>query len=51
MKSDVEIRRDVEAELRWEPRVNDVTATPSKIESPSAFRRTRSASCWSRLEL
>jgi osmotically-inducible protein OsmY len=26
MKSDMEIRRDVEAELRWEPRVNDATA-------------------------
>ena len=26
MKSDMEIRRDVEAELQWEPRVNDATA-------------------------
>ena len=26
MKSDMEIRRDVEAELGWEPRVNDATA-------------------------
>jgi osmotically-inducible protein OsmY len=26
MKSDMDIRRDVEAELRWEPRVSDATA-------------------------
>jgi osmotically-inducible protein OsmY len=26
MKSDMDIRHDVEAELRWEPRVNDATA-------------------------
>jgi len=56
MKSDMDVRRDVEAELRWEPRVIDATgigvavkkaSRPSPVTSRATQRNGRPSVPWS----